>query len=103
MGALSPPWPPALLEPMEYGAFLWVPGPQKARSREIPPILGEIRKNVDFQHFYIKMLVFGDFPLFGVQGPSKRLNIPLVLEGLEAMGAQGRPIHQNGANFMIFH
>ena len=55
---------------------------------------------MDFQPFYIKMLIFGDFPLFGVQGPSKRLHIPLVLEGLEAMGAQGRPIHQNGVNLI---
>ena len=40
MGALSPPWPPALIEPMEYGAFRRVPGPPKAKSREIPHILG---------------------------------------------------------------
>ncbi len=41
MGAFPPPWPPALLEPMEYGAFWGVPGPQKAKSREIPSILGD--------------------------------------------------------------
>ena len=103
MGAFSPPWPPTLLEPMEYGAFRWVPGPRKAKSREVPPILGEIRKDQHFRPFYMKMLIFGDFPLFGVQVPSKRLHIPLVLEGLEAMGAERHPFHQNGVNFIKFN
>ena len=103
MVVFSPPWPPALLEPMEYGSFLWVPGLPKAKSRGIPPILSEIRRNQHLQPFYMQMLIFGDLPLCAVQGPSKRLHIRLVLEGLEAMGAQGRPIHQNGAHFTKFH
>ena len=103
MGAFSPPWPPTLLGPIEYGAFWRVPGPQKAKKHYIPPILGNMRKFLDFQLFYPKMLIFGDFSLFGVQGPSKRLHIPLVLEGLEAMGAKGHPFHQNGVNLINFN
>ena len=103
MDVFSPPWPPALLEPMEYGAFLWVPGSPKAKSREIPPILGEIRKDQHFRHFHMKMLIFCDFPFVGAQGPSKRLHIPFVLEGLAATGAQRYPFHQNGANLTKFH
>ena len=103
MGAFSPPWPPTLLGPMEYGAFWRVPGPQKAKNHKIPPILGEMRKLWDSQPFYLKMLIFGDFSLFGVQGPSKILNIPLVLEGLEAMGVKRHPFHQNGVNLMKFN
>ena len=44
MGAFSPPWPPTLLEPIEYEAFWRVPGPQKAESHQIPPILVKMAK-----------------------------------------------------------
>ncbi len=71
MGAFPPPWPPALLEPMEYGAFWRVVGSQKAKSREIPPVLSEIRKNQHFQHFYRKMLIFSDFRFLGSRAPLK--------------------------------
>ena len=37
-----------LLEPMEYGAFWRVPGPKKAKSHQIPPILGKMRKSFGF-------------------------------------------------------
>ena len=98
MGTFAPPWPPGLLKPVEHGAFRRVPGSQKEENHKIPAILGKILLFRDFQPFYLKRQVFCDFSLFGVPGPSKRPNIQQVLEGLDAMGEQGRPFCQNGVN-----
>ena len=98
MGAFAPPWPPGLLKPVEYGAFWRVPGSQKEENHKIPAILGEILLFGDFQPFYLKRQGFGEFSLSGVPGPSKKLNVQQVLEGLEAMGEQRHPFHQNGVN-----
>ena len=97
MGAFSPPWPPTLLEPIEYEAFLGVPVPQKAKTPKII-ILCKKAGNLQLFAFYLKWVEFNDFSLFGVQGPSKRLHIPSVLEALEAMGA-----NQNVVNFFNSH
>ena len=102
MGAFSPPWPQTLLEPVEYEALLGVPGHQKAGKHQKSSILGKKAENPQLFAFYLKWVEFSDFSLFGVPGPSKRLHIPLVLEGLEAMGAKRHPFHKNGVDLIKF-
>ena len=71
MGTFSPPWPQALIEPMEYQAFWRVPGPQKAKSQQIPPILGKKRK-WGFSAFVPKMMMFWWFPAFWCPGTPEK-------------------------------
>ena len=79
MGALAPPWPPTLIEPIEYGAFRRVPGPPKAENHQKSAFSCKGAENPHFSAFNLEWVEFRDFSLLGVQGPSERLNIPLVL------------------------
>ena len=79
MDAFSPPWPQTLIEPVEYEAFLGVPGHQKAENHQKSSFLGTKAENPHFFDFNLKWVEFIDFSLFGVPGPSKMLNILLVL------------------------
>ena len=67
------------------------PAPQKVDNRKIPVLLGPKAENHEIPVFYLKVQKYCDFPLFGVRGPSKTINKPLVLMVLGAMGAKGPP------------
>ena len=82
-----------------FGGSLY---PKKRKITKIS-ILGKKAENPLISHFHLKWVEFNDFPPFGVQGPSKRLHIRLVLEGLEAMGAKRHPFHQNGVDLIKFN
>ena len=77
-------------------------GPWTPKSEKSPKsaFLGKKAENPIIFAFHLKWVEFSDFSLFVVQGPSKRLHIPLVLEGFEAMGAKRHPFHQNGVNLI---
>ena len=78
MGAFSSPWLKTFIFLRDSWWFWRFPGPQNAGNRKKSGVYGKIPEFSDFPLFYIEILKMCDFPLVGVQGASRTIEIPYV-------------------------